>query len=61
MVIKMKHVRTELVHYFEVLFSVYFLGNDVSYHLQASCDDDKKKWIEAFQKVFETLKTSTSS
>lgn len=30
-------------------------GNHVSLALQASNDDDKKKWIEAFQNVFETL------
>ena len=35
-----------------------FVGNHASYNLQASCDEDKKRWIEVFQKVFETVQYS---
>jgi len=31
-------------------------GNHTVYALQATCDDDKRKWLEVFQKVFESLK-----
>ena len=32
-----------------------FTGNHASYNLQAFCDEDKKKWVEVLQKVFEAL------
>ena len=35
-----------------------FIGNHASYNLQAFCDEDKKKWIEEFDKVFEALQHS---
>ena len=31
------------------------LGNHKVYNLQASSDDDKKKWIKFFQEVIEQL------
>jgi len=33
-----------------------YIGHHEVYNLQAQDDDDKKKWIETFQFVFEQLK-----
>ena len=33
-------------------------GNHAVYNLQAPSDGDRKKWIKAFQTVFESLKLS---
>jgi len=44
-------------HYNYLLTECIFVtGNHAIYNLQAVSDDNKKRWINAFQTVFEGLK-----
>ena len=40
---------------------MYFIGNHESYNLQASCDEDKKKWTEEFEQVFKALQQASAN